>query len=155
MEALYNYLQKQLKDEAHKKDAEDCLKIYEKLKELNDGGSVWASQWNPLVEVHYEGFPSDNRTYKPSNLGYIFLKGIEEKKEQVYEARVRYIPVQIVIMSHLSDAQELLTIGIGREGKEDAIKRINFAKYLLIKFGDNISQEVSEDELNKIWSELK
>lgn len=61
------------------------------------------------------------------------------------------IEVRMTIMSHLSDAQELLSMGMC----EEANKQINFAKRLLIKFKDNINQEVSEDELNKIWSELK
>lgn len=54
-------------------------------------------------------------------------------------------------MSHLSDAQELLSMGMS----EEANKRINFAKRLLIKFKDNINQEVSEDVLDKIYGELK
>lgn len=63
------------------------------------------------------------------------------------------IPVRIVIASHLSDAQEFLTIGIGSEGKEDAIKRINFAKRLLIEYPDT-SVVVGEDELNRLWEQL-
>lgn len=61
------------------------------------------------------------------------------------------IEVRMAIMSHLSDAQELLSMGMS----EEANKRINFAKRLLIKFKDNINQEVSEDELDKIYGELK
>ena len=80
MGKLYDRLQKQLKSKEYKKDAEDCLKIYEKLKELNNG-RVWESQWNPLVDVKFKGFPSDDRTYKPSKIGYVFLQGIEENNE--------------------------------------------------------------------------
>lgn len=61
------------------------------------------------------------------------------------------IEVRMAIMSHLSDAQELLSMGMS----EEANKRINFVKRLLIKFKDNINQEVSEDELDKIYGELK
>lgn len=75
MGKLYDRLQKQLKTE-NSKNAEDCLKIYDKIKEMNDG-KVWESQWNPLVQVTFKGFPSDERKYKPSNIGYIFLKGID------------------------------------------------------------------------------
>ena len=75
-----NYLQKQVQTEL-KKDAEDCIEIYEKLKELNNG-NVWSSDWQQLVEVRYKGFPSDDRIYKPSKIGYVFLKGIENDKEQ-------------------------------------------------------------------------
>lgn len=59
----------------------------------------------------------------------------------------------MAIMSHLSDAQEFLSIGIGREGKEDARKRINFAKHLLLKYPDT-SVELSNEELNKEWHEV-
>ena len=76
MGKLYDRLQKQLKSEEFKKDAEDCLTIYEKLKELNNG-SVWDSEWQLLVGVKFKGFPSDERIYKPSKIGYIFLRGIK------------------------------------------------------------------------------
>jgi len=82
MGKLYDRLQKQLKSEEYKKDAEDCLKIYEKLKEMNNG-KVWESSWNPLTTVKFVGtYPNSERIYKPSQEGYVFLKGIEEKKEQ-------------------------------------------------------------------------
>lgn len=74
MGKLYDRLQKQLKSGEFKKDAEDCLTIYEKLKELNDG-SVWSSQWQILTDVRFE---SNERIYKPSKIGYIFLRGIEK-----------------------------------------------------------------------------
>jgi len=141
-----DYLQKQLQTEL-KKDAEDCLKIYEKLKELNNG-SVWSSQWQQLVDVRFKGFPSDDRTYKPSKLGYVFLKGIEEKKER--EAGVRYIPVQMAIMSHLSDAQDLLNTYGGNYPRKSVDKYINFAKQLVLTYPDT-SIEVSENELNELW----
>lgn len=44
MGKLYDNLQEQLKTE-YKKEAEDCIKIYNKLKEIS-GGSVWSSDWN-------------------------------------------------------------------------------------------------------------
>lgn len=146
MGKLYDRLQKQLKSEEYKKDAEDCLKIYEKLKEMNNG-SVWESSWNPLTTVKFVGtYPNSERIYKPSKEGYVFLKGIEEKKER--EAGVRYIPVQMAIMSHLSDAQEL--IQMGAEGRLRANNHINFAKQLVLTYPDT-SIEVSENELNELW----
>lgn len=75
MGKLLDSLQRQLETN-HKKDAEDCLKIYEKLAEIN-GGSVWESQWRPLTEVRFSGLLRERRLYKPSAIGYIFLKGIE------------------------------------------------------------------------------
>lgn len=149
MGKLYDRLQKQLKSEEYKKDAEDCLKIYEKLKEINNG-SVWKSSWNLLTTVKFKGFPSDDRTYKPSQEGYVFLKGIEEKKE--HEAGVRYISVQMAIMSHLSDAQEILSMWKHESGdNSDANKHINFAKQLVLTYPDT-TIEVSENELNEIWN---
>ena len=83
MGKLYDRLQKQLKSEEYKKDAEDCLKIYEKLKELNNG-SVWDSDWRQLTTIG--GWIGDKypktMVDKPSKLGYELLKGIEEKKER-------------------------------------------------------------------------
>lgn len=146
MGKLYDRLQKQLKSEEYKKDAEDCLKIYEKLKELNNG-SVWDSQWRPLVDTIFKGFPSDERRFKPTNLGYVFLKGIEEKKER--EAGVRYISVQMAIMSHLSDCQEMLSLV---DNREYVIKKMNFVKQLVLTYPDT-SIEVSENELNELWEQ--
>jgi len=75
MGKLIERLEKQLKTE-YKDDAEGCIKIYNKLKELNNG-HVWESQWNPLVDITFKGFPNTERRYTPSNLGRIFLKGLE------------------------------------------------------------------------------
>ena len=150
MGKVLDYLQNQLKSEDAKlkKDAEDCIKIYEKLKEINDG-SVWGLQWQQLVNPKYKGFPSDDRTYYPTNIGYVFLKGIEkDKPKEERKAGVRYISVQMAIMSHLSDAQEL--IQMGAEGRLRANNHINFAKQLVLTYPDT-SIEVSENELNELW----
>lgn len=76
MGKLINNLKKQLKDPQHKKDAGDCIKLYNWLKSTSDG-RVWSSQWSPLVDIKFKGFPSDGRTYKPNSIGYAVLKGIE------------------------------------------------------------------------------
>jgi len=76
MGKLFDRLQKQLKTE-YKEDAEDCLKIYDTLKERT--GSVWNSDWSPLVNAIFKGFPSDERRFKPTVVGYIFLKGINNE----------------------------------------------------------------------------
>ena len=147
MGKLINYLLKQLKseDENLKKDAEDCIKIYDKLKEMNDG-KVWESSWSTLTKANSVGtYPNSERIYKPSSEGYIFLKGIEENLEE-REAGVRYISVQMVIMSHLSDAQEMESVGMGDFGR----RHINFAKQLVLTYPDT-SVEVSEKELNELW----
>jgi hypothetical protein len=75
MGKLLTRLEHQLTTE-HKKDAEDCIEIYNKLKEMGDG-KVWESNWRPLTDVTFKGFPSDKTTYKPNTKGYIFLKGIK------------------------------------------------------------------------------
>jgi len=148
MGKLYDRLQKQLKSEEYKKDAEDCLKIYEKLKEMNNG-KVWESSWNPLTTVKFVGtYPNSERIYKPSQEGYVFLKGIEEKKER--EAGVRYIPVQMAIMSHLSDAQVFINCCAAVVRSTNT--HINFAKQLVLTYPDT-SIEVSEKELNELWKQ--
>ena len=76
MGKLLDRLEKQLKTE-NKQDAEDCLKIYNKLKEM-DNGRVWESKWTTLVSVKFVGtYPDNERRFKPTSIGYIFLKGIE------------------------------------------------------------------------------
>lgn len=152
MGKVLDYLQNQLKSEDAKlkKDAEDCINIYEKLKEMNDG-SVWGLQWQQLVNPKYKGFPSDDRTYYPTNIGYVFLKGIEkDKPKEERKAGVRYISVQMAIVSHLSDAQELINIGLSHQAKQAANDKINFAKQLVLTYPDT-SIEVSENELNELW----
>lgn len=149
MGKLHDYLQKQLKSEDAKlkKDAEDCIKIYDKLQELNNG-SVWSSQWQQLVTPRFKGFPSDERTHHPTAIGYIFLKGIEaERKPKERESGVRYISVQMAIMSHLSDVQEIIALGGCRIGESD---KLSFVKQLVLTYSDT-SVEVSENELNELW----
>ena len=75
MGKLADRLEKQLSTE-YKKDAEDCIKIYNKLKDINDG-RVWSSEWNVLVETIFKGYPSDERRFKPNAMGDIFLNGIK------------------------------------------------------------------------------
>ena len=75
MGKLLNSLNKQLKTE-HKQNAEDCLKIYNHLKDTTD--RVWESQWNNLVSTNFEGrYPNSIRVSKPNNIGKTFLKGLE------------------------------------------------------------------------------
>ena len=77
MGKIYGRLQKQLQVEEHREDAEDCIKIYNKLKEMNDG-SVWSSDWQVLTTIG--GWigerPHAQMAYKPSKVGYVFLNGI-------------------------------------------------------------------------------
>lgn len=72
MGKLMNRLQKQLQTE-YKQDAEDCLKIYNQLKEQS--GHVWESEWRALVTTIFS-LGSNERRFKPTVTGYIFLKGL-------------------------------------------------------------------------------
>lgn len=149
MGKLYDRLQKQLKSEEYKKDAEDCIKIYEKLKEMNNG-SVWDTQWREMTKVSFVGnYPNTDKIYKPSEIGFVFLKGIEEKPKE-REAGVRYISVQMAIMSHLSDAQTCIELSMCGYG--GSLLHINFAKQLVLTYPDT-SVEVSEKELNELWKQ--
>ena len=75
MNKILTYLEKQLKTE-YKQDGEDCLIIYNKLKEM-DNGSVWTSKWSLLVHTIFKGFPSNDRRFEPTPIGHIFLKGLK------------------------------------------------------------------------------
>ncbi len=78
MGKLMDRLQKQLTTDK-KKEAEDCLKLYEYLKE-KDNGHVWGSRWESLTTVTFKGFPSDERWYKPNDIGYLVLIGLQIKQ---------------------------------------------------------------------------
>lgn len=64
------------------------------------------------------------------------------------------IKVQIAIMSHLSDVQELIHLNMhGRCKRWNAREHINFVKQLILTYPD-ISVEVEEEELNEIWRKV-
>lgn len=72
---VYNNLQEQLKTEEYRKDAEDCIKIYNKLKEIGEG-KVWISCWNALtMPILDKSLPVLG--YQPNSVGEIFLKEID------------------------------------------------------------------------------
>lgn len=78
MDKLKNDLLAQLKSK-NSKDAEDCLKIYNKLLELESG--VWDSKWNVLVNTRFEGtYPNSRRISSPSSIGKIFLAALQDKE---------------------------------------------------------------------------
>ena len=60
------------------------------------------------------------------------------------------IPVKIAIMSHLSDAQELVNIGCS----ERAIAEINMAKAILMHVMKDDARTLSEQELDQICMKL-
>ena len=80
MSKLYDALQDQLKTE-HKKEAEDCIKIYNVLKAISrekyGEEHVWSSDWNVLTTTMLVGsYPNVRKMYKPSPIGKVFLIGI-------------------------------------------------------------------------------
>lgn len=80
MGSTFDRLRKQLKTDL-KQEAQDCIKIYNCLKELNDG-KVWSDHWRVFVTVTFDKYPSCERMYKPSKIGRVFLKGIIADKNE-------------------------------------------------------------------------
>jgi len=85
MGKLLSRLEKQLKTK-YKQDAEDCIIIYNKLLEMYHG-SIWESHWNPLVNTIFEGFPSNERRFKLTSIGYVFLKGLNREEGKLLEQK--------------------------------------------------------------------
>lgn len=59
------------------------------------------------------------------------------------------VKASIVVMSHLSDAQEFLTGNC--VFAKDAKTRINFAKYIIFHTGGDLTKKINPDQL---WSEF-
>ena len=51
----------------------------------------------------------------------------------------------IVIMSHLSDVQELIHFGRTRENMDEITNSINFAKWLMMKYQKDLTVEIDPD----------
>ena len=79
MSRLVERLQKQLLIPEYKKNAEECIEIYNWIKSTDKDGRVWSSRWEPLVDVIFERFPSDKRIYKLNITGRTLLKGLNLK----------------------------------------------------------------------------
>jgi hypothetical protein len=56
---------------------------------------------------------------------------------------------KMVVMSHLSDAQELIGFVCGSEASE----RINFAKYVILETKGNLNQDIDADAMYSKFSE--
>lgn len=88
MSKLYNALHNQLKTE-HRKEAEDCIKIYNALKAISrekyGEEHVWSSDWNVLTTTMFVGdFPNMRKIYKPSHVGKVFLKGVLSESGKIW-----------------------------------------------------------------------
>lgn len=77
MGKLFDRLEKQLNTE-YKEDAENCIKIYHKLMQI-DNNQVWESKWRLLVDTIFKGYPSDERRFKPTKIGYVFIDGLNKQ----------------------------------------------------------------------------
>ena len=69
-----NHLERQLKEPKHKKDAEECITVYNWLKDTDKEGRIWSSRWSPLVNVSFEGW--NIKRYSLNVTGKTLLKGI-------------------------------------------------------------------------------
>ena len=57
------------------------------------------------------------------------------------------IRTSIVIMSHLSDVQEMLNMLDDHKFASAINDKVNFAKYVLMKSNGNVNQEIDADEM--------
>lgn len=48
-------------------------------------GHVWESAWRPLVDTIFKGFPSSERRYKPTAMGYVFLEGLKQPLQKLVD----------------------------------------------------------------------
>lgn len=80
MDNLYDILQNQLNSK-YKKEAEDCIKIYNKLVEIDKdfvNGCWWNALTTPIIrDLPYVG-------YKPSAIGKVFLKGVLYESGEIW-----------------------------------------------------------------------
>jgi len=68
------YMLKAQRVSRYSKEAEDCLKIWKFLADL-DNGHVWQQKWDVLVKHCYSR--DKVHFFKPTKIGEIFLKGLE------------------------------------------------------------------------------
>jgi len=77
MGKLMNNLERQLKEPEHKKNAQECIEIYNWIKDTDKDGRVWSSRWSPLVNVLFEGW--NIKRYSLNVTGKNLLKGISRE----------------------------------------------------------------------------
>jgi len=73
MGKLMDRLEKQLTTE-NKKDAEECIEIYNWIKSTDKDGRVWSSRWEPLTNVRFIGTYPSTRIYNLNITGKALLK---------------------------------------------------------------------------------
>lgn len=92
-----------------------------------------------------EAIPELEQIAKELNVSVHNAKVIQEYKNRHME-----MPVRMAVMSHLSDAEEL----IGANLYKAAIEHIEFAKQLIMEFSD-ISTMVTNAQLNELYQKGK
>lgn len=65
------------------------------------------------------------------------------------------IKASMLIMSHLSDAQEMLNMLDDHKFANSINGEINFAKWILMKLNGDVNQEIDADEIYKEYKEYK
>lgn len=60
------------------------------------------------------------------------------------------IKARLVIMSHLSDAQEEIQMGYATNG---IVHNLNFIKYLILHCGNDLDQEIDADYMYMMFGE--
>lgn len=91
---------------------------------------------------------------KEFNIGATFRCGLVTLKCEK-QKKIMHIAAQVAFF-HYRCFRDIVTEIAGycnRYEREDARKRINFAKHLLLKYPDT-SVELSNEELNKEWHEV-
>jgi hypothetical protein len=97
MGKLMERLEKQLATE-YKKDAEECIEIFNWLKSTDKDGRVWESKWTTLTDVKFTGFTSNDRRYYPSIAGKTLLRNINiDVKEKMYTLEEMYLSAANVV----------------------------------------------------------
>lgn len=80
MSKIEEALQKQLQNKEYAQDAIDCMRIYKKLLEMNDG-QLWRNVWNVLVNVRVKRERELVMIYHPTDVGKVFLRGVGDNKK--------------------------------------------------------------------------
>jgi len=83
---------------------------------------------------------SNNMNEEKNNLRKFIKEEIE--KQTINELQMLPIKVRLVVMSHLSDVQEMASTGDTQEIRQ----RINFVKYLIQKYNDLNTDIMPDDE---------
>ena len=78
MGKLMKRLEKQLTMPEHKQNAEECIEIYNWIKNTDKDGCVWSSRWSPLVNVKWLGsYPNSTAIHSLNITGKTLLKGMK------------------------------------------------------------------------------